>query len=121
MRKCTGIRKYFIKNRLRKYSASHPLGSQPAQKNKSSKDKPVVGIPVGSNREVATDHDQDQRHRNIGIVFGTSLRPYGQGHVRWFIIFHRSNHFSLGRQNGHPDIGCHNSTKDSPNMHHGRP
>ena len=63
-------------------SASHPLGSQPAQKNKSSKDKPVVGIPVGSNREVATDHDQDQRHGHIGIVFGTSLRPCGQEHVR---------------------------------------
>ena len=104
---------------MRKNSASHPLGSQPAQKNKSSKDKPVVGIPVGSNREVATDHDHNQRHGHISIVFGTSLRPYGQGHVRWFIVLNRSNHFSLGRQNGYPDIGCHNSTKGSSNMHHG--
>ena len=104
---------------MRKNSASHPLGSQPAQKNKSSKDKPVVGIPVGNNRKVATDHDHYQRHGHISIVFGTSLRPNGQGHVRWFIVLNRSNHFSLGRQNGYPDIGCHNSTKGSPNMHHG--
>ena len=95
-------------------SAAQQFGRPPAEQDQDGNCYPMVGL-----REMVTEHEEDYRQDDEGVVFGAGLGAARFGLVGLLALFEGGDHAALAGEYAHPDVAGHDGAEHGAQLNAG--